>query len=93
MQNYLIHGRKKITGSRKHLDILEEEHHSVESKAESVESSDKEEEEEENQISADDLAALTLDTLRMRYKRRKDSGGTGRRSSDGGNGELKNKIT
>uniref|UniRef100_A0A1Y1MC38 Transient receptor potential cation channel trpm n=2 Tax=Photinus pyralis TaxID=7054 RepID=A0A1Y1MC38_PHOPY len=72
------------TGSRKQLNLLEERQRSSESKT-SLESLD---EKDEVQLSADDLAALSLDTLRWRAaKRRRDSAGTGRRSSDGGNGD------
>lgn len=63
---------------------MEERQRSSESKT-SMESSERD---EDTQISTDDLAALSLDTLRLRAKRRRDSCGTGRRSSDGGNGEL-----
>ncbi|KAK4884574.1 hypothetical protein RN001_000845 [Aquatica leii] len=71
------------SGSRKHLNILEERQRSSESKT-SIDSVG--EKDDDVQISADDLAALSLDALRWRAaKRRRDSAGTGRRSSDGGN--------
>lgn len=50
-------------------------------------SSDSKTSNDSGDVSADDLAALSLDLLRNRAaQRRKDS--TGRRSSDGGNGKI-----
>lgn len=45
------------------------------------------------EISADDLGALSLEVLRnWTIQKRKDSTGTGRRSSDGGNGESESNL-
>ena len=45
------------------------------------------------EVSADDLGALSLEVLRnWAIQKRKDSTGTGRRSSDSGNGENESKL-
>ncbi|XP_071054078.1 transient receptor potential cation channel trpm isoform X4 [Onthophagus taurus] len=68
-----------ISGSRKHLDIIEERQMSRESKS----SLNSEKLEEVDKLSVEDMTALSLDTLRARSAaRRRDS--CGRRSSDGG---------
>lgn len=71
-------------GSRKHLHILDQRTRSTDSRnsVDSVEIPPNVAE-----VSGDDLAALSLDALRSRAGRRRDSTGTGRRSSEG-NGEF-----
>lgn len=71
-------------GSRKQLNILDQRTRSTDSRN-SVDSSDVPVNVVE--VSGDDLAALSLDALRCRAGRRRDSSGTGRRSSEG-NGEF-----
>lgn len=71
------------TGSRKHLNVLEERQRSSESKT----SLDSEKIEDCDKISTDDLPALSIDALKLRCTRRRDSIGTGRRSSEG-NGKF-----
>lgn len=70
-----------ISGSRKQLHILDQRTKSVDSRT-SVDSVDYQENEPSQ---TEDIAALSLDALRS-HARRRDSAGTGRRSSEG-NGE------
>lgn len=71
-------------GSRKHLHILDQRTRSTDSRnsVDSVEIPPN-----VTEVSGDDIAALSLDALRSRARTRKDSTGTGRRSSEG-NGEF-----
>lgn len=64
------------------MNVFSERQQSVESKT-SLDSG-KINEEDDDCMSPDDLAAFSLDALKLRCARRRDSSGTGRRSSEGG---------
>lgn len=75
-------------GSRKQLNLMEERQRSVESKTSIETGTDNNDEVDQDFLSTDDLAALTIDALRMRSLRRRDSTGTARRSSEGGDDSI-----
>lgn len=67
-------------------NILDERKHSLESKT-SINTTDRIDDEElDDRMSPDDFAALSLEALKSRIARRRDSAGTGRRNSEGGGG-------
>lgn len=75
----VYHYKKFVVGSRQHLEFVRQRTKSTESKTSN----------DSDDVSADDVAGLSLDILRNRaLQRRRDSTGTTRRGSEsGGNGK------
>lgn len=83
--NFLLHNYTFFSGSRKQLHILDQRTRSTDSRT-SVDSTENPMVVPED-IGGDDIAALSIDALKSRSGRRRDSTGTGRRSSEG-NGKF-----